>query len=633
MKKKIALILVLAMVTSVFCMLGTLANTPEGYVNIALNKTYTATEGYMGDALPYQDIDHNELTDGVKGSSDFGTEWHGFYNMPTYEIIVDLEEVKTGITKLCIQFNDNYGASVVKPSSCEYYVSDDGTDYTRIGEAVRKDTYQSKYWDYYCIPAEPVSGRYFKAIITRDYGMFVFASEFEIMTGDGGEEPTDPDGNQSSEDEEEDIPEDPTIINVYKKSGCVINGDLLFGVKDNTSYEDFFDIFNGTDGITVKDKDENIKTSGLIVTGDIVEKTVEDNITDTKTVVVTGDVNSDGRVTAVDYMFIKRAFLGSLNLSGIYLKAGAVSYGDELAVQDCLKVKRHYIGSYDLNSKYGSINMTFEAVNPSLYRMRCTYEGKPLTLTFDKKSWGTWNIGTFSYNNRSIAGGGTDWEYVYRAGKSAGYTPFTGGNHDHESLIDIKFYDDVTGEELDLSVGESANVRTLKIVETTQILYEDTETPWADVVRTYYINANKIRLFVDYEILANTYFDISYTCMFPVSKKYGEYIKFNNVDGTVTNYQTAPFGTKLDVFYRADSMKAKIWGPEEPSWTFDVQVFTQNDSCDSFKNSFRTAYWDMNTSQNKLYFSKFEGGQLVEAGTTWNTESEWTFYIDPTNQG
>ena len=62
----------------------------------------------------------------------------------------------------------------------------------------------------------------------------------------------------------------------------------------------------------------------------------------------------------------------------------------------------------------------------ALYTLSCTYEGKPLTLTFDKKSWGTWNIGTWRYNGEALAGGGTDWEYVNMVGDVGGSLDWSG---------------------------------------------------------------------------------------------------------------------------------------------------------------------------------------------------------------
>jgi hypothetical protein len=100
-----------------------------------------------------------------------------------------------------------------------------------------------------------------------------------------------------------------------------------------------------------------------------------------------------------------------------------------------------------------SYPMMFTKSSDVLYTMETKYKGKPLTLTFNKKDWGTWNIGTFSYDSNSLAGGGTDWEYVYRAGDASHNIDFCGGNHNFENLKEIKFYDGTTDKELILDKG------------------------------------------------------------------------------------------------------------------------------------------------------------------------------------
>ena len=73
-----------------------------------------------------------------------------------------------------------------------------------------------------------------------------------------------------------------------------------------------------------------------------------------------------------------------------------------------------------------------------------------------------------------------------------------------------------------------------------------------------------------------------------------------------------------------------ITGDTNPSYKFKVSVSTVADSLDNFKNADKTFYWDMNASQNKLYFSKYsmDYPTLVKAGSVFNTKSTWIFYVD-----
>ncbi|HAN21899.1 MAG: hypothetical protein A2Y15_06165 [Clostridiales bacterium GWF2_36_10] len=631
MKKKLSLFLVLIMLLSLISTMGTQAQTTTGYVNIAQGATYTASTPYTLRTNPndYQLIDGKELTDGVKGSSAFGTEWHGFYNttdgssVSPYFVTIDLGSQKTDIKKLSIEFQHNSSSGINKPISCRYYSSTNGTDFTELGLATPIEN--GSYYDFSLILNTAISGRYFKAIIVKDTNMFTFASEFEICTEGEVEVPV----NEAD------------LIDVRFNSGCVLTEDNLFGVPLETNYSDFLLLLRSEAGITVKDKNGNIKTSGFIVTGDVLEKTVGAEVTDTKTIVVEGDVNGDGKITGTDYLLIKRTYLGTYTLAGEYKRAACVTNEVSITPQDYLKIKRNFLGSYNIHTKYERVieeyDMTFQAASSTAYKMSCTYAGKPLYLTFDKKTWGTWNIGTFSYNGKALAGGGTDWEYVYRSGPTAATSSdFTGGNHGNEQLVEIKFYDGSTGEELKLNVGQSKDIKNLLIVEKTKILFHNTTTAFCDVVRTYIVVGNKITLEVTYDYIKDTYHGLSYTCMFPVAKTHGLYITFNNIDGTTKTVETLKVGAadySGPQHGKTNAMNCKIWGYVDPTWTFDVEVYSQKDSCDNFKNANKTFYWDMNTTHNKLYFSKYSNADLVKAGSRFDTKSSWTFYIDESNVG
>ena len=69
---------------------------------------------------------------------------------------------------------------------------------------------------------------------------------------------------------------------------------------------------------------------------------------DTATAVVMGDVSGDGKIDSTDYLYVKRAFLGTYDLSGDYLLAADVSGRRELSVVDYLIIKRVALGTYTL---------------------------------------------------------------------------------------------------------------------------------------------------------------------------------------------------------------------------------------------------------------------------------------------
>ena len=115
----------------------------ETYVNVAVGSPYTATTPYTEpNPNAYVQIDGKELTDGVKGSSLYGTEWHAFYNGAAedgyYYITVELAETAEKIERLSIQCCDNSGASVVLPESVEFFIGADEESLVSVGLAEKE---------------------------------------------------------------------------------------------------------------------------------------------------------------------------------------------------------------------------------------------------------------------------------------------------------------------------------------------------------------------------------------------------------------------------------------------------------------------------------------------------------------
>ena len=140
-----------------------------------------------------------------------------------------------------------------------------------------------------------------------------------------------------------------------------------------------------------------------------------------------------------------------------------------------------------------------------------------------------------------------------------------------------------------------------------------------------------IKLNVDYKYVKDAYHYLSYTCMFPIDKKYGLYCDMIDKDGNkVKTVETLKVG-KADYSGPMNSgnaaTRALIYGYTDERYSFDVRVNTYADSLENQTNKFKTAFWDMNTSSNKLYFSKFDDSKAskIDAGTELHTECIWQF--------
>ena len=108
----------------------------------------------------------------------------------------------------------------------------------------------------------------------------------------------------------------------------------LDGQSGFTISEDF--LFINSAKLSVADVLAQIKTAGVTCTpksGSFVGK---------------GDASGDGDITAKDYLYVKRSFLGTLNLNDDALAAGDIDGNGSITSMDYLKLKRHVIGTYDI---------------------------------------------------------------------------------------------------------------------------------------------------------------------------------------------------------------------------------------------------------------------------------------------
>ena len=65
-------------------------------------------------------------------------------------------------------------------------------------------------------------------------------------------------------------------------------------------------------------------------------------------IIVMGDVNGDGLVNQYDYILIRRHYLETFTLEGAFLKAACISNGESVVIYDYIYVKRAYFGTLDL---------------------------------------------------------------------------------------------------------------------------------------------------------------------------------------------------------------------------------------------------------------------------------------------
>ncbi|MBQ7048885.1 MAG: C39 family peptidase [Clostridia bacterium] len=114
-------------------------------------------------------------------------------------------------------------------------------------------------------------------------------------------------------------PEDLTV----KDNSVALDGDYLVGVGNGASGSDIISKFNeDSEYIKVYNTSGAAVTNGVVGTGYTVNLVVDNTDIKTFTIIISGDLNSDGATTTSDVLVASNAIDGSSTLSAAYIKAG-----------------------------------------------------------------------------------------------------------------------------------------------------------------------------------------------------------------------------------------------------------------------------------------------------------------------
>ncbi len=120
----------------------------------------------------------------------------------------------------------------------------------------------------------------------------------------------------------------------------------LWGITLGTSVKSLTSKIKGkykTVSVNIKNKDGNTKTDGVIVTGDKVTITTKQEST-TIEVIIFGDTNGDGYISAIDILSAQKHILGYTTLLGTSFKAADINKDGVISAYDLLQFQKHVLG-------------------------------------------------------------------------------------------------------------------------------------------------------------------------------------------------------------------------------------------------------------------------------------------------
>ncbi len=304
---------------------------------------------------------------------------------------------------------------------------------------------------------------------------------------------------------------------------------------------------------------------------------------------------------------------------------------------------------------YKPMRIVYNAAN-GVYSIYYDYpEGGSYMTQLVEKRWGMYMLGAIRHTDASgtmaqIIDASTDFEWVLRCGPTSQTSgTFRGGNHGdytaadwtaedttktNDHFIDMTFYDGETGDKIEPKDGEPLNTNGLRVVIHNNIYDGEytQENVMINVEKLYLFNGEDVFVESKLYMTKNVYFQMSYTCMMPIMKQYGNWTKFYNPDGTEKLVRTPLVGTSNygnNFNNGSQARKVEMWGEQNPAYHMTMQIYNPDDQF--YRSTDYVKLWDMNPGSNKLYFSSFGLGTptLVKKDTEWTFVSSWSFSYQP----
>ena len=130
--------------------------------------------------------------------------------------------------------------------------------------------------------------------------------------------------------------------------GHTIDDDYIRTVSDLTTAKDMKDQLDNDNSKLViyqADGTTEITDTELVGTGCIVKLIVNGVESDSKVIIIRGDVNGDGEVELFDAADLINHYLDTNPLTGVYLIAGDVNLDGETELFDAADIINHYLAT------------------------------------------------------------------------------------------------------------------------------------------------------------------------------------------------------------------------------------------------------------------------------------------------
>ncbi len=131
-----------------------------------------------------------------------------------------------------------------------------------------------------------------------------------------------------------------------------INSDnIISGISESTTWADVLKTLNIKQNVKAYNKTTELKESDLVTTGTHITLYSDDTVVHQITVVVTGDINGDGKISLIDFANMKAYMLGDKKFASFDKYAADVNGDGKLSLIDFAQFKAHMLGDITIKGK------------------------------------------------------------------------------------------------------------------------------------------------------------------------------------------------------------------------------------------------------------------------------------------
>ena len=346
-------------------------------VNVAYGKDYTTS---VKPNAGYEDTNNSELTDGTLGDGGAGKSptWAGYNGAAggKYEFVIDLGEKFENIGSFSVNVLQLKSWGIGVPKNIKVYVSDDNTNWKEAASLdVSSDIYNSTAQDAHTLTAKPetaAAGRYVKFELTAST-TFIFIAEATVNVDFAAID----EGLYLTAFNKSILADDTSIFTSGTITGSSHNPKWTQNIwlEWNEALEAYVVTKNSFGGgsfadYTLKegeiiiavhhDSDVAVMNQNLAKAAKVGDVLVLNGIDIDKLSTdigayfyfedgyKPGDVNMNGELDATDYLMIRRAVLGMIELDKEQTRLADVNGNGKIDANDYIMVKRAFLGTYTI---------------------------------------------------------------------------------------------------------------------------------------------------------------------------------------------------------------------------------------------------------------------------------------------